>query len=312
MDALIKVDKLGKYFGQIKAVDCISFEVAKGEVLGFLGPNGAGKTTTMKMLTGFLSPTFGKAWVSGLDVEEHSKEIRKRIGYLSENAPLYNEMQVGSFLRFIGEVRGIEKEELPERIRKVAGITAIDKVLRQEIRTLSKGYRRRVALAQTLLHDPEILILDEPTDGLDPNQKYEVRNLIKEMAKNKCIIISTHILEEVEAICTRAIIIAKGKIVSDERPDELAKKSKGYGTIYITIKTKEEKDYLKILEQARDVKSVKIISTDDDEVKYEVIPIGGKRIIPDIAHLAYERKWKVEELTMNTGDINQTFREITL
>lgn len=307
----IKVEGLGKYFGHIKAVDGVSFDVGKGEVLGFLGPNGAGKTTTMKMLTGFLSPTFGNAYIDGLNVEEQTIAVQKRIGYLSENAPLYNEMKVNSFLGFIADIRGYKKEEAARRIETVANTCAISKVMKQEIGTLSKGYRRRVGLAQALLHDPQILILDEPTDGLDPNQKHDVRNLIKEMSPDKCIIISTHILEEVEAVCTRAIIIAKGKIVADAKPDEMLRGSKYYGAVHLTIKVKEGKDYLKNLQEAPNVKAVNILSSNDSEIKYQIIPIGDKIIIQDIAHLAYQKKWEVEGLTMNTGEIHQVFREIT-
>jgi ABC-2 type transport system ATP-binding protein len=216
---LIEVKNLGKYFGPIKAVDDITFSVSRGEVLGFLGPNGAGKSTTMKLLTCFISPDFGNALIKGFDILKNPFEIRKNLGYLPENAPAYEEMSVENFLKFIAEVRGIKSFE------KVYDLVALKDVRHQIIGTLSKGFKRRVGLAQAILHDPEILILDEPTDGLDPNQKYEVRQLIKKMAKEKVIILSTHILEEVDEVCTRAIIIAKGKIVADATPDELRQQS---------------------------------------------------------------------------------------
>lgn len=222
---VIEVKNLGKYFGDIKAVDDISFNVAKGDVLGFLGPNGAGKSTTMKMLTCFLSPDFGTALLKGQDILKNSEEIRRNLGYLPENAPAYEEMSVESFLRFVAEVRGMKGRKKEEAMERVYGLVALKDVRQQLIGTLSKGFKRRVGLAQAILHDPEILVLDEPTDGLDPNQKFEVRQLIKNMSKEKVIILSTHILEEVDEVCNRAIIIAKGKIVADSTPDELRKQS---------------------------------------------------------------------------------------
>ncbi|MBP9838962.1 MAG: ATP-binding cassette domain-containing protein [Proteobacteria bacterium] len=222
---MIETNNLGRYFGANKAVDGVTFLVKKGEVLGFLGPNGAGKSTTMKMITCFLTPSFGSAKVGGFDVVENSREVRKLIGYLPENAPLYGEMKVRDFLNFIAEVRGIKGINLKLALDKVLSATSIENVANERIETLSKGYKRRVGLAQALLHDPQVLILDEPTDGLDPNQKHDVRELIRSMAKEKCIILSTHILEEVEEVCTRAIIIAKGKVVIDSNPQELKKKS---------------------------------------------------------------------------------------
>lgn len=222
---MISVNNLGRHFGAIKAVDGISFEVSAGEVLGFLGPNGAGKSTTMKMLTCFLTPSFGTAKVAGFDINSDQLNVKNSLGYLPENAPLYGEMKVKEFLEFVGKVRSLPTSTLQEAIDRVATKCSLRDVLNQPIETLSKGFKRRVGLAQALIHDPKILILDEPTDGLDPNQKHEVRLLIKEMAKEKCIIISTHILEEVDSVCTRAIIIARGKIVADASPKELCKES---------------------------------------------------------------------------------------
>jgi ABC-2 type transport system ATP-binding protein len=217
----IEVKALDKQFGQIHAVRDVSFSVNHGEVLGFLGPNGAGKSTTMKMITGFLEPTSGTVIVNGNDVTTHPIEVKSSIGYLPEGAPSYGEMTVLSFLRFIAEIRGFEGAEAQRRIDEVVEKINLEMVLDQTIETLSKGFKRRVGMAQTILHDPDVLIMDEPTDGLDPNQKHEVRSLIKEMAEKKAIIISTHILEEVDAICTRAIIIAAGKILFDGTPQEL-------------------------------------------------------------------------------------------
>jgi ABC-2 type transport system ATP-binding protein len=218
---MISVKNLKRSFGSIIAVDGISFDVGKGEVLGFLGPNGAGKSTAMKMIVCFLEPDEGTASVCGHDIRKEPVAVRKCIGYLAEDAPAYGEMTVGTFLKFICDARQIAGEKQHQAIDRVVKMCSIESVYHQTIETLSKGYQRRVGLAQALIHDPEVLILDEPTDGLDPNQKHEVRQLIKKMAKDKCIIISTHILEEVEAICTRTIIIAKGKILADSTPDQL-------------------------------------------------------------------------------------------
>lgn len=224
---MIKVNQLVKSYGPIKAVDGISFEVSKGEVLGFLGPNGAGKSTTMKMLTCFLAPDSGTATVGGCDIIADPVGVRQRIGYVPENAPLYEEMSVTDFLKFVGKVRGMEPGAVRAGIDRVIGQCALQGVERQMVGTLSKGYKRRVGLAQALLHDPEILILDEPTDGLDPNQKHDVREMIRAMGQEKCIVISTHILEEVDAVCSRAIIIAKGRVLADGTPAELTAKGKG-------------------------------------------------------------------------------------
>lgn len=216
---MIEVKGLSKSFGAFKAVDNISFTVPKGQILGFLGPNGAGKSTTMKMLTGFIEPSDGTALVGGHDIKREALSVKRTIGYLPENAPSYQEMSVREFLDFVAEIRGIsDRSAALERMRKVC---FLEEVWHKPIDTLSKGYRQRVGFAQALIHDPEILILDEPTDGLDPNQKYEVRQLIKQMGKNKTIILSTHILEEVQAICERVIIIAHGKVVEDATPAAL-------------------------------------------------------------------------------------------
>jgi ABC-2 type transport system ATP-binding protein len=221
---MIEVKKLRRSFGPVVAVDGISFSVEKGQVLGLLGPNGAGKSTAMRMLACFLRPDSGTATISGHDILQRPIEVRKSIGYLAENVPAYNEMTVGSFLDFICDAREITGNARKKALDRIVPICSIESVYHQTIETLSKGYKRRVGLAQALIHDPGVLILDEPTDGLDPNQKHGVRKLINKMAKDKCIIISTHILEEVEAVCSRTIIIAKGKILVDSTPDELKEK----------------------------------------------------------------------------------------
>ena len=222
---MIRVTELSKSFGEIKAVDKISFEVKEGEVLGFLGPNGAGKSTTMKMITSFISPSGGDATVFGKSILSEPIEVRKKIGYMPENAPLYDDMTVDEFLHYTAQLRGLEKKGQAKAVEKVIEMCALKDVQFQTIETLSKGYKRRTSMAQALIHDPQVLILDEPTDGLDPNQKHDVRTLIKSLAKDKCVILSTHILEEVEAVCTRAIIISSGKKLFDGEASELKEKS---------------------------------------------------------------------------------------
>ena len=236
----IEVRALDKRFGPIHAVRNVSFSVQHGEVLGFLGPNGAGKSTTMKMITGFLEPTDGTVLVNGQDVKTDPISVKSAIGYLPEGAPAYGEMTVVRFLEFVAEIRGYSGEEKQRRIGRVIDLVHLDGVLEQTVETLSKGFKRRVGVAQALLHDPDVLIMDEPTDGLDPNQKHEVRSLIKEMAENKAIVISTHILEEVDAVCSRAIIIAAGQILFDGTPAELRAQSEknDYDDAFRTITTR--------------------------------------------------------------------------
>ena len=237
---MIRVQDLVKQFGTIRAVDHISFDVSKGEILGFLGPNGAGKSTTMKILTCFLQPDSGTAQVGGFDILKDPVAVRRKIGYVPENAPLYDGMSVEDFLQFMCDVRGLQGAVRKDALDRVTEMCSIKNVYHQPIGTLSKGYKRRVGLAQAFLHDPEILILDEPTDGLDPNQKHDVREMIHAMGRDKCIIISTHILEEVDAICSRAIIIARGKVLADGSPAELSAKGGGkLETFFRQITTKE-------------------------------------------------------------------------
>jgi len=224
---MIEVKELRKAFGPIVAVDGVSFAADEGDVLGFLGPNGAGKSTTMRMLSCFLVPDSGTAIIAGHDIVQQPVEVRRRVGYLAENAPAYDEMTSEAFLRFVCQARGVGRADRDGAIARVVESCALEGVMHQPIGTLSKGYRRRVGLAQALIHDPPVLILDEPTDGLDPNQKHDVRQLIKKLAKQKCIVISTHILEEVDAICNRMIIIDRGRIRVDSTPDKLREEMGG-------------------------------------------------------------------------------------
>src|ERR1700758_1802320 len=232
---MITVEKLTKSFGPKLAVDNISFSVEKGEVLGFLGPNGAGKSTSMRMITGFLAPSAGKVSVCGFDVVEQDLKSRSKLGYLPENAPMYSDMSVFGFLSFCAELRGLFGTAKKGAIDRVVQLCFLERVLHQSVDTLSKGFRHRTCLAQALIHDPDVLILDEPTDGLDPNQKHEVRSLIRKMGQNKAIIFSTHILEEVDAVCSRAIIIDRGKIVANGTPEELRRKSEWAGAVTLRV-----------------------------------------------------------------------------
>lgn len=299
----LEVVELVKHFGGIKAVDGITFRVGRGEVFGFLGPNGAGKSTTMKMITGFITPTSGSIKVLGYDIAEAPLEVKSRIGYLPESAALYPDMQVLPFLRFINEVRKIEGEEAIERVIKQC---SLESVLEQRIETLSKGFKRRVALAQAIIHDPDILVMDEPTDGLDPNQKAEVRRLIREMSKEKIIILSTHILEEVEALCTRAAIISQGRIRFDGSPDDLRELSRVHNAVAVKLHKplgRDEIDKLKALEQVADA--------DVSEKEVIVYPEGKKNISHEIVLFANSQGWDIDEVSHMTGNLNEVFRNIT-
>src|SRR5213080_729385 len=232
---MIKVHNLEKHFGTKRAVDGVSFSVERGEVLGFLGPNGAGKSTTMRMITGFIPPTSGTATVGGFDIVEQGIEARRLIGYLPENAPAYTDMTVYGFLNFTAEIRGLRGDAKKKAVDRVVEMCFLESVLHQSVETLSKGYRHRTCFAQSIIHDPDVLILDEPTDGLDPNQKHEVRQLIRRMGEKKAIIFSTHILEEVEAVCSRAIIIDRGKIMANGTPQELKQRSDLAGAVSLRV-----------------------------------------------------------------------------
>jgi len=305
---MIKADALTKHFGPIRAVDGVSFTVNKGEVLGFLGPNGAGKSTTMKTLCGFLTPTAGRASICGHDIVDAPIAAKKRLGYLPEGAPAYADMTPNSYLRFIAGVRGYGGAARKAQIERAIDLTNIATVLHQPIETLSKGYKRRVGLAQALLHDPDVLVLDEPTDGLDPNQKYEVRNLINTMAPEKAIVISTHLLEEVTAVCTRAIIIASGKVVADGTPGEMEARSRHHNAVTLRIKATaaaKAADALKALDSVDSIKK-------RGRTGIVVYPKGGKAIIGEISALARAKKWPVEEIYAERGHLDEVFREITV
>lgn len=311
MSNLIEVNGLGRYFGEIKAVDGLNFKVAKGDVLGFLGPNGAGKSTTMKMLTSYLTPSFGTASVGGFDVVEQSEESRSLIGYLPENAPLYGEMTVRDFLSFITEIREVAPELRKASIEHAIELTSLGVVINQRIETLSKGFKRRVGLAQALLHDPQVLILDEPTDGLDPNQKHEVRELIRKMSKDKCIVLSTHILEEVDAVCNRVVIIANGKIVADSTPSELRKRSKNFGALTLSFRGATPDNAKAMLAAVNGVRTVTETKVSEKSTYFTLLPASGQDILEALLREAEVKKWGFSTLYVDTGHLDEVFRSMT-
>src|SRR6201981_1300216 len=296
---MITVEKLTKRFGPKLAVDNISFSVQKGEVLGFLGPNGAGKSTSMRMITGYLPPTEGTVTIGGFDISENPLEAKRRIGYLPENAPIYSDMSVAGFLSFCAEMRGLYRAAKAEAIERVVEMCFLNRVMQQSVDTLSKGFRHRTCLAQALIHDPEVLILDEPTDGLDPNQKYEVRTLIKRMGSEKAIIFSTHILEEVEAACSRAIIIDQGKIVANGTPDELKARAPLAGNIVVTVNGAEKQSLVSQLESLATVSQCELLSAGDNQVMLRLTPKG--QVLPELVALAGRSSWKVENIQIDEG-----------
>ncbi len=306
--AAIEVSSLSKDFGAFTAVSDVSFDVRSGEVLGFLGPNGAGKSTTMKMITGFLAPTQGQIRVAGFDVSRNPIEVKRRIGYLPEGAPAYDDMTATAFLEFIARIRGYRGRERRERVAMAIDKANLGSVAHKPIETLSKGFKRRVGLAQAILHDPPILVMDEPTDGLDPNQKHEVRELIREMAKDKAILISTHILEEVDAICDRAIIIAHGSLLFDGTPQQLVAMSSLHNAVRISFEgdiPAAARDYLSRLDEVAEV----IGSTGANQLT--VLPGNGASIVRQVTHLARDEDWQIEEVFVETGQLDEVFRRIT-
>ena len=307
---MIEVQSLTKHFGPIRAVDDISFSVAKGEVLGFLGPNGAGKSTTMKMITGFLTPTSGTAIVCGHDIRNAAIAAKSRIGYLPEGAPLYADMTARGFLKFVGASRGLSGAGRAKAVDRVVETTQLDTVLDQPIETLSKGFTRRVGLAQALLHDPDVLILDEPTDGLDPNQKHHVRQVIDEMAPDKAIVISTHILEEVHAVCSRAMIIAQGRLLVDGTPTELEALAHRHNTVTLRTRAMPPSGERAGLARLDGVLRVE----EDGETglpTFQVIPRDGAAVLPAVSAYVTEHRWEVEEMRLEQGRLDDVFREIT-
>jgi gliding motility-associated transport system ATP-binding protein len=311
MAVLIEASGLKKRFGEIVAVDGISLEVKKGEVLGFLGPNGAGKSTTMKMLTGFLEPDEGEARVAGIDVFAAPKLAKAKLGYLPEGAPCYGDMTARAFLNFIAEIRGFDRAEARQRVDGAVEKTELASVLGQRIETLSKGFKRRVAIAQAILHDPQVLIMDEPTDGLDPNQKHHVRRLIADMAGDKAIIVSTHILEEVEAVCSRAIIINRGRIVADGTAEDLMRRLPYHNAIGLKVAAARADVVSKALSDFAAIAKVETVGTANGRVQLRATPGAGAPPASELAALIRARLIEAEEVTIERGNLDEVFRQIT-
>ncbi len=305
---MIKVQNLAKSFGSKRAVDGVSFTVDRGEVLGFLGPNGAGKSTTMRMITGFIPPTAGTVAVGGFDVVNQPIQAKRLIGYLPENAPAYTDMTVHGFLSFAAEIRGLRGQERSKAVERAVEMCFLEPVLHQSVETLSKGYRHRTCFAQSIIHDPDVLVLDEPTDGLDPNQKHEVRQLIRRMGEKKAIIFSTHILEEVDAACSRAIIIDRGRIVANGTPAELRQKSEWAGAVTLRVSGVNAATLNQKLAQVAGVKRLQVIKEDDGGVTARVYPKGAANgdLARDIANAA--QGWHIEELHTEEGRLDEVFR----
>jgi ABC-2 type transport system ATP-binding protein len=305
---MLEIRNLSKNFGPLVAVDDVSFTVARGEVLGFLGPNGAGKSTTMKMITGFLAPTSGTAVICGADINERPFAAKRQFGYLPEGAPAYPDMTVADFLRFIVQVRGFRGAEATARIDHIVELVHLNEVYEQRIETLSKGFRRRVGVAQALIHDPPVVILDEPTDGLDPNQKYEMRGILSAMQSEKAIIISTHLLEEVEAVCSRAMIIAHGRILADATPADLAARSRFHNAVRLDIDPANE---ARIRADLASLPDIAAIDTLDEGRALLIVPRDNRAIAGDIADLAEGRDWHIGGFTVERGHLDDVFRAIT-
>jgi ABC-2 type transport system ATP-binding protein len=306
---MITTKNLSKRYGDKLAVDDLTFSVAPGEVLGFLGANGAGKSTTMRMIAGFIAPTEGSVSVCGHDIEREPVAAKSSMGYLPEGAPSYGEMTVSEFLDFVADVRGLKGERRAQRRAVVIDRLGLGPVIEQVIETLSKGFRRRVGLAQALIHDPQVLILDEPTDGLDPNQKHEVRRLINELSKDKLVIVSTHILEEVHEVCTRAIIIANGRIVADETPAALEARSRYHHAVSLRFEKPEE-----LSAACREIAAlpeVMGVETDSRALRLTAVPKHGANALAAVSTLIGRNNWDVPELHLESGRLDEVFRTLT-
>lgn len=309
---MIEVKALTKFFGLKKAVDNVSFTVEKGEILGFLGPNGAGKSTTMRMITAFLPPDSGTAVIGGSDILKDSLSARKKIGYLPENAPVYPDMNVSAYLDFCAEIRGFSGSNKKRRVEQTIEKCFLTEVKNQAIHTLSKGFKQRVCFAQSILHDPDYLILDEPTDGLDPNQKHEVRLMIRQMAENKAIILSTHILDEMEAVCTRVVIISQGRVVVDESPASLRARSAVHGAVQLVIANAPENMDIGFLTQIQGVKSASMLQGRNEFTRIQVLPEQAELPVTDkILHELVSRNLTVNAISVVQGRMDEVFRSLT-
>src|SRR5437867_3898461 len=311
---MIRVQNLSKSFGPKLAVNGVSFTVERGEVLGFLGPNGAGKSTTMRMITGFIPPSAGTVRIGEFDMIEHPIQAKRLIGYLPENAPAYTDMTVYGFLNFAAELRALSGDAKKKAIQRVVEMCFLDSVLYQSVDTLSKGYRHRTCFAQSIIHDPDVLVLDEPTDGLDPNQKHEVRGLIKRMGEKKAIVFSTHILEEVEAACTRAIIIDRGQIVANGTPTELKQRSEVAGAVSLRVVGVAAETLKARLASVTGTRKATIVREDAASVWARAYPAEGSAngaLARSVAEVTAKEGWKVEELHTEEGRLDEVFRSIT-
>ncbi|SEH05663.1 ABC transporter ATP-binding protein [Candidatus Venteria ishoeyi] len=311
---MVEVKNLSRQFGTFTAVDNISFQVQQGEVLGFLGPNGAGKSTSMKMITGFLAPSAGTAIINGFDIINKPLQAKREIGYLPEGAPAYPDMTVVDFLEFIAEIRNFSGTEKSKRVDSVIERVSLESVRYQLIDTLSKGFKRRVGLAQAILHDPKVLIMDEPTDGLDPNQKHEVRSLIQDMAQEKVIILSTHILEEVHAVCSRAIIIANGRLIADDTPAALEARAPNHNAVTLTLPAEQQNaaSIRESLQGIAHIKELKVLEENDDWFSYLLLPKRDQSIVNQVSQIAHQQQWTIKELSVARGQLDEVFRQLTV
>ena len=311
MSTMLEIQGLTKQFGHFTAVDDVSFSVGAGEVLGFLGPNGSGKSTTMKMVTGFLTPTAGTAVVCGSDVTRDPIDVKRHIGYLPEGAPLYDDMTPSGMLSFVADVRGLVGAERRNGIDNAVDKLQLNEVFNQQIGTLSKGFKRRVGLAQAILHDPDVLILDEPTDGLDPNQKHHVRELIADMSQDKVIVISTHVLEEVDAVCSRAIVIARGKMIADGTPADLERRSAYYNAVSVRLHRDHVAQITEALDGVAEIERIETIDIADDMAHVLVVSKKGAPIIETVNLRMKDRSIATEQVYVERGRLEDVFRQLT-
>ncbi|HQZ12205.1 MAG TPA: ABC transporter ATP-binding protein [Devosia sp.] len=312
MTPLIDVRSLRKRFGAVLAVDDLSFSVNRGEVLGFLGPNGAGKSTTMRIIAGFIAPTAGTALVCGEDIQSNPVAAKRRIGYVPEGSPLYGDMTPEGFLKFICDVRQMSREERRKAVATAIDRVQLDEVLHRRIDTLSKGFRRRVGLAQAIIHDPDVLILDEPTDGLDPNQKHLVRELIRSMGDTKAIIVSTHILEEVDAVCDRALIIDRGRVVADGTPMQLHARSPDFNAVSLKVTKAETDRAVKLLRAVPKVASVEAVEQIHGSTRLLVRPQDGEFIAEAVGAALHGAHLATTDMNNVVGTLDDVFRSVTL
>ena len=306
---MITTKNLSKLYGDKLAVDDLTFTVSPGEVLGFLGANGAGKSTTMRMIAGFIAPSSGSVSVCGHDIEKAAVAAKSCMGYLPEGAPSYGEMTVAEFLEFVADIRGLTGSLRKQRRDIVIERLALEPVIDQVVETLSKGFRRRVGLAQAIIHDPQVLILDEPTDGLDPNQKHEVRRLINELSKDKLVIVSTHILEEVHEVCTRAIIIANGRIVADETPSALEARSRYYHAVSLRFEKPEQ--HAAAAREIGALPEIAAVEANERDLRLTAVPRPGVNALPAVSALIARNNWLVPELHLEAGRLDEVFRTLT-